>query len=391
MDPSSAAPTLLLAILLVSGPPAQTGAVLEQEAGARAKYAYGRAIELETEGNYAGALALLWEAATLGPRDADVQNRLGEALDRMGALDAAVDAYRRALSERPDFRKASNNLILALAKAGKGQEAVDLARARVAAAPEDPDRHFTLGLAQSEQDVAEAIKSFRRVLELAPRHSLARYNLALVLRRVDRLSEALEELRRARAIEARPEIHYMIGVIHWHQGDLDRAETALGAALAAEPGHVDAHHALGSVFKARRDWTRAGASLRRAIALRPDLPAAHYTLAQVLRLAGDEAGAATHLAEADRLHHRAEVERSASVLTAVGIQKLEAGDLTGALDQFQAATKAFDRYAPAHYQLGRVLQRLGQTKAARAAFARAAALNPSLVPPRDAQGPESNR
>jgi len=36
-------------------------------------------------------LSRLWEAAARAPRDADVQNRLGEALERIGALDAALD------------------------------------------------------------------------------------------------------------------------------------------------------------------------------------------------------------------------------------------------------------------------------------------------------------
>ena len=73
--------------------------------------------------------------------------------------------------------------------------------------------------------------------------------------------------------------------------------------------------------------------------------------------------------------------------TAVGTQKLEMGDLTGALDQFRRATAAFEAYAPAHYQMGRALQRLGQHDASRAAFARAAELNPSLVSPRDTPSP----
>ena len=128
-----------------------------QEAAARAKDAYARAIELEARGNSTAALSLLWEAAGLAPHDADVQNRLGEALDRMGALDAAADAYRRAVAGRPDFQKAINNLILMLVKAGKGPEAVERARAFLAQAPDDPNRHFTLGLAQSEQDVVQAI------------------------------------------------------------------------------------------------------------------------------------------------------------------------------------------------------------------------------------------
>jgi tetratricopeptide (TPR) repeat protein len=359
-----------------------------QDAAARAKDAYARAIELEARGNFPAALSLLWQAAGLAPQDADIQNRLGEALDRMGALDAAADAYRRAVSERPDFSKAVNNLILVLVKSGKGPEAVDRARAFVAQAPDDANRHFTLGLAQSEQDVAQAIASFRGALELDPRHSLARYNLALVLKRADRVPEAIATLQRALEIEPRAEAHYTLGVIYWQQGDLDRAASALGAAVAAEPRYAEAHYTLGAVLAARRDWPGAAESLRRAIALRPDLAGAHDTLARVLQRSGDEAASRAHFAEAERLRRRAQLEQEASVWTALGTQKLETGDLTGALDQFRRATAAFEAYAPAHYQMGRALQRLGQHEASRAAFARAAKLNPSLVSPRDTQSPK---
>jgi tetratricopeptide (TPR) repeat protein len=372
-------PAILFATLLT----AQASVDAGQEATARGRQAYERAIELEDQGNYAAALSLLWEASGLAPRDAEVQNRLGEALERVGALDAAVDAYRRAIAERPAFRKASSNLILALVKTGKGPEAVERARALVAESPGDPDRYFTLGLAQSEQDVDAAIQAFRKALELAPRNTLARYNLALVLRRADRLAEALAELERALAIEPRPEPHYTMGIIYWHQGDLDRAAAALRAAVAAEPKYADAHDALGSVLKALRDWSGAAASLRRAIALRPDSPAPHYTLGLVLQLSGDEPGAQTELAEAERLRRTAELEREALVWTSVGIQKTGSGDLAGALDCFRRATSVYEPYAPAHYQMGLVLDRLGQHDASRSAFERARQLNPSLVSPRN--------
>ncbi len=343
--------------------------------------AYDRALTLESAGNHPAALALLWYAAGTAPRDPDVQNRLGEALERIGALDAAIDAYRRAVAARPAFRKAANNLILTLVKAGRGKEAIELARTRVADAPHDPDPHFTLGLALAEQDVEEAIAVLRRVLQLDPRHTLARYNLALVLRRADRLSEAVEELTRAVDVEPRPEAYYTLGVIYWHQGAVDRATRALRAAITLNPDYAEAYSALGSVLAGRRDWTGALEALRRAIALRPDLPGAHDTLARVLQQQGEGGAAEAAFAEAGRLRTRTRLEQEAGVWTAVGIRTLESGDLLRALDHFRRATALFEAYAPAHFQIGLVLRRLGEPDAARAAFARAAQLNPGLIPP----------
>jgi tetratricopeptide (TPR) repeat protein len=383
MEPAMLPRLWLPAILFITLLMAHASPAATQDATARARQAYDRAVELEAQGNHAAALSLLWEASGLAPRDADVQNRLGEALERIGALDAAVDAYRRAIAERPAFRKAANNLILALVKTGRGPEAVERARALVAEAPGEADRYFTLGLAQSEQDLEGAIQTFRKLLELDPRHGLGRYNLALVLRRADRLPDALAELERALAIEPRAETHYTMGIIYWHQGVLDRATTALRAAVAADPRYVDAHYALGSVLKATGDWTSAAASLRRAIALRPDLPAAHYTLGLVSQHSGDEAGARRQFDEAERLRRKAELEHEALVWTSVGIQKAGAGDLQGALDSFRRATATFEPYAPAHYQMGLLLDRLGQPAASRSAFERARQLNPSLVSPRN--------
>jgi tetratricopeptide (TPR) repeat protein len=352
-----------------------------QEAGTRARSAYERAIELAADGHDTKALSLLWEAAGLAPRDPDIQNRLGEALEEMGALDAAVEAYSAAASARPSFDRAVNNLILALVKVGRSHEALERARTRVSAAPRDADRWFTLGLAQSELDVEEAIGSFRRTLELAPAHALARYNLALVLKRADRLLDALDELHRVIEIAPRAEAHYTLGLIYWHRGDAGRAVAALRAALVMDPRHAEAHHVLGTVLDASGDRENAAAALRRALILRPDLTGAHYTLARVLQGAGDETGARRHLAEAERLRERARVEQEARTWTSVGTEKLDAGDPTAALECFRRATGIFEAYAAAHYQTGRALQRLGQAEAARAAFARARQLNPSLVPP----------
>lgn len=360
---------------------AVAGGGFAQDGPRRGRDAHALALERERAGDHAGALSLLWEAAALLPRDAEIQQRLGEALERIGALDGAIEAYGRALAADPASRRASSNLILALAKAGRGSEAVAHARARVLAAPDDAHAHFTLGLAQSEQDIEDALRAFRRALDLDPRHTLARYNLALVLKRADRLTEAADELKRALAIEPQAEAHYALGVIHWHQGEGDRAIAALRKAIALAPAYADAHYTLGAVLKERRDLAGAVDALRRAIALRPDLWGAHYTLAQVYELAGNADAARAQRDHAERLRERAAREQEAGVATSVGTARLDAGDPAGALEHFRRAAGVLDEYAPAHYQMGRALRALGDEGAARAAFARARQLNPSLAAP----------
>lgn len=367
----------LLAVMLNT---AQASLGAQQET--RARVLYDRALELDRAGNATAALSVLWEAAALALRDGEIQHALGGALERIGALDAAIDAYQAAVRSPRPPRGASNSLVLALVKAGRAGEAIAHARGLTVAAPDEADPWFTLGLAQAEVDVDGAIASFGRALALDDRHGLARYNLGLVFFRTDRFQMAIEELNRARAIQSRPEVHYTLGSIYRYLGDLERAEHALAEAVAANPAYADAHLALGTVYKAQGDLKRAASSLRRAAALQPDVAAPHVVLAQTLTSAGDEAGARRAAAEADRLRKLFQRSREAAALAAAGTQTLDAGDAAGAADIFRRATQAYEAFAPAHYQLGRALQRLGQHDAAKAAFARAQQLNPALIPPR---------
>ncbi len=352
-----------------------------QATNPRAREAYDRARELEKRGDEGAALALLWTASGLAPHDAEIQVRLAGALERVGALDAAIDAWRAALGARPGDRTAARGLVLALVAAGRGPEAVRLARTGADSRPGDADALFLLGLAQSEQDVEAARENFTRALARAPRHTLARYNLALVLKRLDRLDEAIAELRRVIAVDPRPEAHHALAQALWHRGGDAGAVDALQAAITMEPGHAEAHQLLGVIRAARRDWTGAAAALRRALALRPNQAGTHETLARVLRASGDEAGAGRHQAEGERLRREADRDQEARVWTSLGTARLEQGDALAALDAFRKALAVHDRYAPAHFQIGRALDRLGHVDAADGAYARARAINPHLVAP----------
>jgi tetratricopeptide (TPR) repeat protein len=347
--------------------------------------AYERAIALEDEGNHGAALSLLWSAAGAAPGDADIQNRLGEALERIGALDAAIDAYGQALAARPAFQRAQNNLVVALGKAGRGDEAIRRADAWMTAAPGDPERRYTWALAASEQDVEAAIAALQKVVADRPDHALAHYNLALLFKRVDRVDEAVAAAERAVAIDPRPEAHLALGTLYVQRGDVERALRAFDGATRANPRLADAWVQKGIVLKARGDLAGAAAALRRAVAVRPDAWGPRAALATVLTAAGDAAGARQASAEAERLREAERQERAAVTMTTVGIARLDGGDLAGALERFTSAAATSPTYAPAHYHLGRTLVRLGRKAEAAAAFARARQLNPSLVPPSESR------
>jgi tetratricopeptide (TPR) repeat protein len=350
-----------------------------------ARDAYERAIALEAEGNHGAALSLLWTAAGAAPADADIQNRLGEALERIGALDAAVEAYGHALAARPGFRRAQNNLVVALGKSGRGAEAIRRADAWLAAAPDDPELRYTWALAASEQDIDASMAALRQVIAARPDHALAHYNLALLLKRVDRLEDAVAAAERAARIDPRPEAHLLLGTLHVQRGDPGRALAAFDAAVRANARFADGWMQRAMVLRSRGDLAGAVDALRRAVAVRPEAWGGHAALAAVLGAAGDAAGSRKASAEAERLRAAEREERTAVTMTTVGIARLDGGDLAGALERFTAATAASPAYAPAHYHRGRTLLRLGRKAEARAAFARARALNPSLVAPPDGQ------
>lgn len=355
-----------------------------QTVESRARDAYRRAQALERSGDASGALALLWTASGLAPRDADIHMALASALERVGALDAAVEAWRAAGQARPHDARARRGLVLALVAVGRGPEAVTLARAATQEAPADPERLFTLALAQSEQDVDAALATLREVLSRSPGHALARYNLALLLKRLDRFDEAIAELTGLLATAPRPEVHHALGMARWHRGESREAAEAFQAAIDLDARHAEAWHMLGVVRAARRDWRAAEDALRHALALRPSLPGVHATLARVLSASGDESRARQHMAEGERLRRAAEREREARVWTSLGTARLEQGEALSALDAFRRAIGGLETYAPAHFQMGRALERLGDPAAAAAAYARAHALNAQLVPPRPA-------
>ncbi len=96
----------------------------------------------------------------------------------------------------------------------------------------------------------------------------------------------------------------------------------------------------------------------------------HNTLGAALWQKGDLTAARVEFAEAARLN-KLKADHQAALATNTGIQKLKEGALVAALERFEAALKLDPSYAPTHYQLGLVLQKLSKRGSAGGVCARA--------------------
>lgn len=189
---------------------------------------------------------------------ADAYYTLGAWLYRRGRFAAAVHAYRRVLSIRPDDVPARANLALAL-------------------------------MNDARADEAEAELS--RALEIDPHHAAALLNQGLLMRRLGRLKQA--EAAYLTVLARHPD-HVAawnnLGLLYKEMNRLPDSEAACRRALALDDRHAEVHNNLGNAL-----WQlgRVEASIepyQRALALRPDYAAARVNLAlPLLRLGAYEA------------------------------------------------------------------------------------------------------
>ena len=95
----------------------------------------------------------------------------------------------------------------------------------------------------------------------------------------------MRQLRRIRASPTRTS-HYNLGsLLQTVRGDIDGAEAAYRAAIAADPGHANAYHNLGFLlYSVRNEIDGAITALRAAAAADPGDAEAHEILDRMLHL-----------------------------------------------------------------------------------------------------------
>jgi tetratricopeptide (TPR) repeat protein len=120
-------------------------------------------------------------AVDLAPEDALLRARYGELLRDLGAVDESVQNLRKATEIDPERGAYWNSLGMTLGGYGRFAESEEAFRKAVAIESENPRYTFNLGLILMRQDrPAEARPFFEKALELEPRFEDARRHLAAI-------------------------------------------------------------------------------------------------------------------------------------------------------------------------------------------------------------------
>jgi Tfp pilus assembly protein PilF len=147
------------------------------------------------------------------------------ALEALGRLDEAIEAYRKAMELKADHIDALANLGAALSRKGEHEEAIGYLRKFADLRPRSGPARKSLGNALRRAGRApEAVTAYRMAIELNPKDADSYNNLGAALQESGRIPEAEEALRTCLIIKPdHPDAHWNRGLAllsmgRWREG-----------------------------------------------------------------------------------------------------------------------------------------------------------------------------
>lgn len=301
---------------------------------------------LGDQGLFEDSLVEFRTALKLAPRYGTAYYNLGKTLTQLGRNDEAIGYLETALEMiteggNRERAAAQSQLAFAFYNLNKIEDAVRHFRRALELDPDTPAAYYNLANALSRQGkVDEAIARYEEALQLDPRYAAAHTNLANVLYKQGELDEAAVHYQKALAINPRQkESHCSLGAILIEQGKLDEAMSHCHEAVRIDPEFAEAFHNLGRALWLKGQYGEAVTAWREAARLRPKRTAQLRQLAWALATCPDKS--ARNGAEALGLVQRAMASsgESADLLDVLAAVQAENGGFAQAVETAQKAAK----------------------------------------------------
>ena len=236
------------------------------------------------------------------------------------------------------------------------QSRYTLAAATVLDSPGSSRAHNDLGGLHLENDRYEdAMREFRKALELDPSNQRALINLGIVLSRTGRQAEAVERLNEAIALDPGSALaHHNLGHIYYRAGKLKEAISEYQEALAVEPYNAEVRSNLANAYLMRGMTDEAILEYEKALAVKPNLVGAYANLSQAYLRKGRLDDAVVACKRALALD-----PGSAKTHNSLGNIHMMQGNFHGAISEYEQAVTLDPDYGRAHGNLCNAYCRVG--------------------------------
>jgi len=269
-----------------------------------------------------------------------------------------------------------NALAMCMQAMGKLDEAIRAYRKALEIEPDNADGHNNLGLLLVENGMPEeAIRSYRRAVRIRPGFGFAHYNLGLAFEALEQWSEAADCHRRALEIDPRfAEARNHLGNVLHRMGHMDEAAACYRQVLEQQPDYAEVYSNLGNVLVDQGDFAGAESCYRHAIELRGDYVEARANLGHLLRKTG-------RLVESESMLRQALELRpdDPGMLSNLALTLTDLGQVGQAADLYRRVIEQRPDDAEAYDNLGNALADLGNTEAAIEQYRRALRIRPGLA------------
>ena len=223
------------------------------------------------------------------PNSLVLWNLLGASAAQTGKLDKAIDAFKKAISIKPDYADAYNNMGNALKGQGKLEEAIEAYNKVLSIKPDYAEAYYNIGNVLKEQgQLEEAVEAYKKALSIQPEYAEAYYNMGIALQDQGKLDEAVSTYNKALSIKPEYALaYYNMGNALHKQGKLDKAIEAYKNALSIQPNNADAYYNMGVSLKDQSKLEEAVVAYKKALKINPNFESAVWNCALCWLMIGD--------------------------------------------------------------------------------------------------------
>lgn len=301
-------------------------------------------------------------------------NLLGVSATELGMTEKAIEAFKKAISLRPNQADAYNNMGVVLKQKGNFDEAIKLHQKAISLRPDYAEAYNNLGNNFKDKKMSDkAIQAYEKAIYIKPNYAQAYNNLGSTFRDQGKFPEAINACKKAISIKPDYALAFNnMGQILSDRGEFSEALKAFKKAILIQPDYVDAYSNMANIFIEQGNLNAAVDAYEKIISLKPIDSFAYNDLGKILTDQGyiDKAIKAFKTATMLKPNY-------ASAYNNLGVAFEIKGNFEEAIEAFKQAISLRSDYAIPHANIGKIFKNLGKLDEAIKICKKAISLNPN--------------